>query len=58
LYIDPGAPIGPPDDDELDMLGTALDYRDGPSRLGCQIKVTPELSLWAENGGVIDLPRF
>jgi hypothetical protein len=40
------------------MLGTAISYKDGPSRLGCQIKVTPELSLWAEQGGVIDLPRW
>lgn len=58
LYIDPWAPIGPPSEEELDMLGTALEYRDGPSRLGCQIKVTPDLSLWSENGGVIDLPRY
>lgn len=58
MYIDPSAPIGPPDEDELDMLGTALGYRDGPSRLGCQIKVTPELAVWAKNGGVIDLPQY
>lgn len=58
LYIHPDAPIGQPEDDELDMLGTAIGYKDGLSRLGCQIKVTPELSQWAGTGGRIDLPRW
>lgn len=40
------------------MLGYALSYKDGESRLGCQVKVTPELAKWVEDGGVIDLPRF
>jgi ferredoxin len=52
------APVPEPSEDELDMLDFALDYRDGLSRLGCQIEVTPELAKWCAEGGVIDLPRF
>lgn len=40
------------------MLDFALDYKDGLSRLGCQIPVTTELARWCADGGVIDLPRF
>lgn len=40
------------------MLGYALGYKDGESRLGCQVKVTPELGKWSEGGGVLQLPRF
>ncbi|KAL1412487.1 hypothetical protein Q8F55_000232 [Vanrija albida] len=61
LYLKPTptpAPVPPPTDDELDMLGYAISYRDGQSRLGCQVKVTPELAKWVADGGVIDLPRF
>jgi hypothetical protein len=39
------------------MLGYAVGFRD-ESRLGCQIKVTPELAKWVEEGGLIGLPRF
>lgn len=40
------------------MLGYAVSYRDGESRLGCQIKVTRALAEWAKEGGIIGLPRF
>jgi hypothetical protein len=40
------------------MLGYALGYRDGESRLGCQIKVTTELAEWSRGGGIVGLPRF
>lgn len=40
------------------MLGYAIDFRDGESRLGCQIRVTPELAKWVEEGGIIHLPQF
>ncbi|WVW80720.1 hypothetical protein I302_102706 [Kwoniella bestiolae CBS 10118] len=52
------APISEPTEEEDDMLGYALGYRDGESRLGCQIPVTKELGEWCKNGGVIGLPRF
>ncbi|WVF67796.1 hypothetical protein IAT40_002557 [Kwoniella sp. CBS 6097] len=60
LYLspDPPAPTSEPTDEEFDMLGYALGYKDGESRLGCQIQVTKELGEWANNGGVISLPRF
>ncbi|KAK8850758.1 hypothetical protein IAR55_004678 [Kwoniella newhampshirensis] len=61
VYLPPTptpAPVSEPSDDEFDMLGYALGFRDGESRLGCQIKVTKELGQWCENGGVIGLPRF
>ncbi|WVQ95440.1 hypothetical protein IAU59_002537 [Kwoniella sp. CBS 9459] len=60
LYMsqDPPAPTSEPTDEEYDMLGYALGYKDGESRLGCQVKVTKELGEWADNGGVISLPRF
>ncbi|BEJ10914.1 hypothetical protein CspHIS471_0103360 [Cutaneotrichosporon sp. HIS471] len=51
-------PVPGPEEDELDMLDFALDYRDGLSRLGCQVVVSPELAKWCAEGGVIDLPRF
>ncbi|ORY26809.1 Sucrase/ferredoxin-like-domain-containing protein [Naematelia encephala] len=52
------APVSEPKDEELDMLGYAVGYRDGQSRLGCQIKVTEKLAEWVEKGGIIALPRF
>jgi ferredoxin len=51
-------PIEEPSEDELDMLSYALSYKDGHSRLGCQIKVTEKLGQWCADGGVIGLPRF
>ncbi|WWC64948.1 uncharacterized protein I303_107562 [Kwoniella dejecticola CBS 10117] len=60
LYIpsSPTPPVGEASDEELDMLGYALGYRDGESRLGCQVQVTKELGEWCAAGGVIGLPRF
>ncbi|OCF36001.1 hypothetical protein I316_02496 [Kwoniella heveanensis BCC8398] len=60
LYMsqEPPAPISEPSDEEYDMLGYALGYKDGESRLGCQIQVTKELGEWANSGGIISLPRF
>jgi hypothetical protein len=58
LYLSADTPVPPPSEEELDMLGYALGYRDGESRLGCQIKVTTELAEWSRSGGVIGLPRF
>ncbi|WVQ63438.1 uncharacterized protein L199_001591 [Kwoniella botswanensis] len=61
LYLAPSpspAPTSKPSEEEDDMLGYALGYRDGESRLGCQIKVTKELSEWCKQGGAIGLPRF
>lgn len=46
------------------MLGYALGYKEGESRLGCQVRVTRELGEWAEREGegegegVLRLPRF
>lgn len=57
LYLHASAPVEPPNEDELDMLGYALGYRDGESRLGCQIKVDAKFAEWAKEG-VISLPRF
>lgn len=45
-------------DEEDDMLQYAVGYDDLRSRLGCQIKVTPELSNWCAKGGIIDLPKY
>ena len=36
--------VDPPDEDELDLLLEADSYRDGCSRLSCQIEVGPRLS--------------
>ena len=61
LYLSPSpraAPVAEESEEELDMLGYALGYRDGESRLGCQIKVTKELSEWCAKGGTIGLPRY
>lgn len=57
LYLPASAPVEPPSEDELDMLGYALGYRDGESRLGCQIKVDAKFAEWAKDG-IISLPRF
>ncbi|KAL7422459.1 hypothetical protein Q5752_003107 [Cryptotrichosporon argae] len=56
LYID--APLPPPTEDEQDMLGYALGYKDGRSRLGCQVRVDDGLAAWAARGGEIGLPQF
>ncbi|WRT70947.1 uncharacterized protein IL334_007946 [Kwoniella shivajii] len=61
LYLPPvptPSPTGEASDEEFDMLGYALGYKDGESRLGCQVKVTKELAEWCNAGGVIGLPRF
>ncbi len=60
LYLskDPPPLVLEASDQESDMLGYAIGYRDGQSRLGCQIKVTKELGEWVEKGGMIGLPRF
>ncbi|ORX40904.1 Sucrase/ferredoxin-like-domain-containing protein [Kockovaella imperatae] len=61
LYLPPTGsppPVPEPSEEELDMLGYAIDYRDGQSRLGCQVKVTQELVKWIEDGGIIKLPRY
>ena len=58
LYISSTAPVPPESEGELDMLGYALGYRDGESRLGCQVKVTEALGRCASEGGVLQLPRF
>ena len=60
LYLpsSPPLPVPDPSEEELDMLGYAIDVKEGESRLGCQINVTPELARWVEDGGIIRLPRF
>jgi ferredoxin len=45
-------------DAEDDMLAYAIKRKEGESRLGCQIDVTPELAAWVAQGGRIGLPRF
>lgn len=52
------APVQEPSEEEEDMLFTALEYRDGESRLGCQVRVTPELAEWNKDGGVLKLPQY
>ena len=47
-----------PGDEELDMLGYAIGFKEGQSRLGCQIKVTRELGEWVAGGGMLGLPRY
>ncbi|ODN96457.1 hypothetical protein L198_04171 [Cryptococcus wingfieldii CBS 7118] len=60
LYITaiPAAPVPDPSETEMDMMGYAIGYKEGESRLGCQVKVTAGLGEWCKNGGVIGLPRF
>ncbi|KAF8714560.1 Sucrase/ferredoxin-like, partial [Rhizoctonia solani] len=58
MYISPSAPLPRMSDAEDDMLAYAIKRRDGESRLGCQIDVTPELAAWIAEGGRIELPRF
>jgi ferredoxin len=58
LYIDESAPIPEASDEELDMLDYALGYREGESRLGCQIKVDGKLLEWGKQGGELSLPRY
>jgi ferredoxin len=58
IYVPAGFPSAGPSGDEEDMLGYAIGFKAGISRLGCQIQITPEVKEWAKAGGVIDLPRF
>ncbi len=60
LYLptDPPAPVPEPADEEVDMLGYAIGFREGESRLGCQIRFTRELGEWVKSGGVVGLPRY
>ncbi|CAE6516362.1 unnamed protein product [Rhizoctonia solani] len=58
MYISPSAPLPRMSDAEDDMLAYAIKRKEGKSRLGCQIDVTPELAAWIAQGGRIELPRF
>ncbi|QRV78577.1 succinate dehydrogenase iron-sulfur subunit [Ceratobasidium sp. AG-Ba] len=58
MYIPPAAPLPRMSDAEDDMLAYAIKRKEGESRLGCQIDVTPELAAWVAAGGQITLPRF
>lgn len=64
LYLDrngegwESAPVPEPSEEEDDMLFTALAFRDGASRLGCQIPVTRELAAWNGQGGRLNLPQY
>jgi len=58
-------PIPEASDEEEDMLAYAIGRKEGDtdpegleSRLGCQIKVSQELSEWIRDGGKIVLPRY
>ena len=44
VYINEGHPsFGLPDEDEIDLLSESNHYRDGVSRLSCQIEMTSAL---------------
>jgi ferredoxin len=58
VYVPSSAPIPEASEAELDMLGYALGYKDGESRLGCQVRVTRELAEWSKAGGTVGLPRY
>ncbi|CAE7195139.1 unnamed protein product [Rhizoctonia solani] len=58
MYISPLAPLPRMSDAEDDMLVYAIKRKEGESRLGCQIDITPELAGWIAQGGRIGLPRF
>lgn len=60
LYLPTDNPAPVPDtvEEESDMLGYAIGFKEGESRLGCQIQVTRELGEWARKGGVVGLPRY
>lgn len=60
LYLSssPAPPVSEPSEAEDDMLGYAIGYKEGESRLGCQIEVTKDLAKWCDEGGIIRLPRF
>ncbi|KIR24626.1 hypothetical protein I309_06546 [Cryptococcus deuterogattii LA55] len=60
LYLSssPVPPVSEPSEAEDDMLGYAIGYKEGESRLGCQIEVTRDLAKWCDDGGIIRLPRF
>jgi ferredoxin, 2Fe-2S len=45
VYIGEGfAQLGPPDEDEVDLLSESEHYRESVSRLSCQIVLLPSLS--------------
>lgn len=45
VYIGEGfAQVDPPDEDEVDLLSESEHYREGISRLSCQIVLLPSLS--------------
>ena len=45
VYIGEGAaPVGLPDEDEVDLLSESDHYREGVSRLSCQIVLLPVLA--------------
>lgn len=58
LYLGPGAPVPEPGEEEEDMLFTAVGYREGESRLGCQVRVSEELGRWNDKGGEMELPQY
>ncbi|KAG8953882.1 hypothetical protein FRC04_001512 [Tulasnella sp. 424] len=59
VYLPPTAPVHPPTEAEEDMLEYAIGRKEGESRLGCQIPVTPELVDWLRReGNDVKLPRF
>ncbi|KAG9076032.1 hypothetical protein FS749_012238, partial [Ceratobasidium sp. UAMH 11750] len=58
MYIPSTVPLPRMSDAEDDMLAYAIKRKEGESRLGCQIDVTPELAAWVAAGGRITLPRF
>ncbi|OXG18590.1 hypothetical protein C366_02695 [Cryptococcus neoformans Tu401-1] len=60
LYLSssPAPPVSEPSEAEDDMLGYAIGYKEGESRLGCQIEVTKDLAKWCDEGRIIRLPRF
>lgn len=45
VFVDPAwaGKLSPPKDDELELLQGSECYREGESRLACQIRITPEL---------------
>lgn len=45
VYVNEGYPsLGLPDEDEVDLLSESNHYRDGASRLSCQIELTSALT--------------
>lgn len=45
VYVSDGSPqVSPPDEDEVDLLSESDHYREGTSRLSCQIVLLPTLT--------------